>query len=129
MPCSAARAASPGWKWVFGSNATTSVVALARELLLGAGVDDPAAFLRPLVLRSADNASGRGVEALTGPVRRGDAGTVDRHLAELDAVLPEVVDAYVALARLMLRQARRAGLDEDACSAVEAVLDRYERKR
>lgn len=107
-----------------GSNATSSVVALARDLLLGAGVGEPEGFLGPLVTTSAGNAAERGVDALTGPVRRGDAGTVARHLDELRQVLPEAVEAYLALSRLMLGQARRAGLDPDAAEAVADVLGR-----
>ena len=106
-----------------GSNATATVVTLARDLLLGAGVEDPAEFLGPLVTTSAANASQQGAAALTGPVRRGDAGTVARHLAELRDVMPEAVDAYLALSRLALGHARRAGLDEDAAAAVERELD------
>jgi 2-amino-4-hydroxy-6-hydroxymethyldihydropteridine diphosphokinase len=105
-----------------GANATTSVVTLARDLLLGAGVTDPGAFLGPLVTTAAGNAAEQGAAALTGPVRRGDAGTVAAHLEELRAVLPEVVDAYTALARLALAHARRAGLGETAARAVEQVL-------
>lgn len=105
-----------------GANGTSSVVTLARDLLLGAGVHDPAAFLGPLTRTAADAASARGAAALTGPVRRGDAQTVDRHLAELGAVLPEAVEAYLALARLALSQARRAGLDPDRADAVAERL-------
>jgi predicted short-subunit dehydrogenase-like oxidoreductase (DUF2520 family) len=106
-----------------GANATTSVVTMARDLLLGAGVRDPNAFLGPLVTTAASNAAASGAAALTGPVRRGDAGTVAAHLSELRAVLPEVVDAYTALQKLALAQAKRAGLDDDAADAVAAVLD------
>ena len=67
----------------------------------------------PLVTTSAANAAERGAAALTGPVRRGDAGTVAAHLGELRETLPEAVDAYVALSRLALGYARRAGLDAD----------------
>lgn len=106
-----------------GSNATATVVTLARDLLLGAGVTDPAQFLGPLVTTSASNAARSGAAALTGPVRRGDAGTVARQLDELRTVMPEAVDAYLALSRLALRHARRAGLDDAAAGAVAAVLD------
>lgn len=106
-----------------GSNATATVVTLARDLLLGAGVEDPAAFLGPLVTTSAANAATSGAAALTGPVRRGDAGTVAAHLEELRDTLPEAVDAYLALSRLALGYARRAGLDEDAAAAVGDALD------
>lgn len=105
-----------------GSNATASVVTLARDLLLGAGVGDPAAFLGPLVTTTAGNAVAHGAAALTGPVRRGDAGTVARHLQELRAVMPEAVEAYLALARLALAQARRAGLDDEHVAALDEVL-------
>lgn len=106
-----------------GSNATASVVTLARDLLLGAGVGEPQSFLGPLVTTTALGAASDGAAALTGAVRRGDAGTVARHLAELRAVMPEAVDAYVALSRLMLRHARRAGLAEAPAAAVEQALD------
>jgi len=106
-----------------GSNATVSVVTLARDLLLGAGVADPGAFLGPLVTTSAANAAARGAAALTGPVRRGDVDTLDRHLTELARVLPEAVDAYVALARLALTHARQEGLERKRADAVERRLD------
>lgn len=105
-----------------GSNATASVVTLARDLLLGSGITDPGQFLGPLVTTTAGNAADRGAAALTGPVRRGDAGTVARHLEELRAVMPEAVDAYLALSRLALGHARRAGLDPEAADAVATVL-------
>ena len=106
-----------------GSNATATVVTLARDLLLGAGVEDPAAFLGPLVTTSAANAADSGAAALTGPVRRGDAGTVAAHLEQLRESLPEAVDAYVALSRLALGYARRAGLAGDDADRVAGVLD------
>jgi predicted short-subunit dehydrogenase-like oxidoreductase (DUF2520 family) len=105
-----------------GANATSSVVTMARDLLLGAGVRDPGAFLGPLVTTAAANAAEHGAAALTGPIRRGDAGTVAAHLAELRAVLPEAVDAYTVLSRLALTHARRAGLDDDAAGAIAEVL-------
>lgn len=114
---------------VVGANATSSVVTLARELLLGAGVGDPQAFLGPLATAAAAHAAERGASALTGPVRRGDAGTVAGHLTELRIAMPEAVDAYVELARLALRHARRAGLDEDAADAVAAVLRQWSTPR
>jgi predicted short-subunit dehydrogenase-like oxidoreductase (DUF2520 family) len=106
-----------------GANGTASIVTLARDLLLGAGVRDPEAFLGPLVTTAASGAAARGPAALTGPVRRGDSGTVDRHLAELSAVLPEAVEAYVAIARLALAHAVRAGLDPALAEAVAQRLD------
>lgn len=106
-----------------GSNGTSAVVSLARDLLLAAGVTAPERFLSPLVTRSAGNAAEHGAAALTGPVRRGDEQTVDAHLQDLRAVLPEAVPAYRALARLALSYARRAGLDEARAAAIRTILD------
>lgn len=105
-----------------GSNATTAVVSLARDLLLGAGIEDPSTFLGPLVAASAAGGAERGVEALTGPVRRGDRGTVAAHLSELATSFPEAVEHYRALGRLILRQAVRAGLDPAAADGLSDIL-------
>lgn len=106
-----------------GSNATTAVVALARDMLLGAGVGDPAPFLTPLVVSSAEGGAQQGIDALTGPVRRGDAGTVRGHLEELAVSFPEALEAYRALAELILAQAVRGGLPPERAAAVRAALD------
>lgn len=105
-----------------GSNATTGVVAMAGDLLRAAGVSDPGQVLAPLVEASTAGALERGAEALTGPVRRGDAGTVAAHLAELERDWPEAAAAYRALARLLLAQSRRAGLDPEAADRIAKVL-------
>lgn len=105
-----------------GSNATSAVVALARDMLLGAGIDDPAGFLTPLATASAEGAAARGVDALTGPVSRGDSGTVAAHLQELRATFPEAVDAYVVLSELILAQSVRRGLAPERADAIRRAL-------
>lgn len=105
------------------SNGTSAIVALARDLLLSAGVTGPERFLTPLATRSAANAAEAGAAALTGPVRRGDIRTLDAHLQELRTVLPEAVPTYRALALLALSYARRAGLDDRSAAAVRMILD------
>lgn len=106
-----------------GSNGTSAVVALARDLLLSVGVAEPGRFLTPLVTSSVTHAAERGAAALTGPVRRGDRDTVAAHLDDLRAAMPEAVPAYRALARLALSYARRAGLDEQRAGAIRTILD------
>lgn len=106
-----------------GSNATSTVVTLARDLLLGAGVADPDAFLGPLATTSASGAAAHGAERLTGPVRRGDTDTIAAHVEALRTAMPEAVDAYLSLARMALGYARRAGLDPDVAAAVATLLD------
>jgi predicted short-subunit dehydrogenase-like oxidoreductase (DUF2520 family) len=70
----------------------------AADLLRSAGVAEPRELLVPLVLRSAANWSERGREALTGPIARGDEATIERHLAALAELKPELLDTYRALA-------------------------------
>lgn len=83
------------------SNFLVALESSAVELLEAAGVADADAareLLAPLVLRSAANWAERGPEALTGPIARGDEETVERHLAAIDDVAPELLDLYRALA-------------------------------
>jgi predicted short-subunit dehydrogenase-like oxidoreductase (DUF2520 family) len=80
------------------SNFLVALEESATELLERAGVEDARELLAPLVLRSAANWSERGGEALTGPIARGDAATVERHREALAELAPELLPAYEALA-------------------------------
>jgi predicted short-subunit dehydrogenase-like oxidoreductase (DUF2520 family) len=80
------------------SNLLVALEECAAELLDRAGVEgDARELLAPLVLRTAANWAERGPDALTGPVARGDATTVDRHLEALRTAAPELLPAYQAL--------------------------------
>ncbi|MFN3394342.1 MAG: DUF2520 domain-containing protein, partial [Candidatus Thermochlorobacter sp.] len=48
-------------------------------------------------------------EALSGPIERGDAATLRRHLRELSEQLPHIVPVYVALAIETVRVAIHKG--------------------
>jgi predicted short-subunit dehydrogenase-like oxidoreductase (DUF2520 family) len=104
-----------------GSNAVGAAVVTARRLLLAARVERPEAFLGPLVRASVANAAVSGASALTGPIVRGDLGTVAHHLAAIDADLPELADAYRYLALATLEPVRRA-LPPDTVQALRALL-------
>lgn len=105
-----------------GSNAVAAATALARQLLLGARVDDPAAFLAPLVAASTANVLRDGAAAITGPVARGDVGTVAAHLAILDRDLPHLADDYRWLTRVVLDQVRPS-LAPEVAEAIARALD------
>lgn len=107
---------------VVGANAVGAVVSLARQLLLAARVEAPEAFLAPLVEASVANVLGHGAQALTGPVVRGDLGTVADHLDELHRDVPELAEAYRALSRVVLAQAR-PGLAPDVAARLSALLE------
>ncbi len=88
-----------------GANHLVTLVTEAMEILAAAGADDPAATLRPLLTAALDNALADGDAALTGPIVRGDVGTVRAHLDGLAAEAPTTVPTYVALARATLSRA------------------------
>jgi predicted short-subunit dehydrogenase-like oxidoreductase (DUF2520 family) len=62
-----------------------------------------------------------GDEALTGPVSRGDADTVDSHRRVIAGALPEAVDAYVTLARRTAARALASG--QLKATEAESLLD------
>lgn len=106
-----------------GANHLTTLVASSADLLRAAGVEQPGQVLAPLLGAALDGALRRGDDALTGPVARGDAGTVAAHLEVLAAVAPEVLPSYVAMARLTADRAIASGrLDPDRAWALLEVL-------
>ncbi len=109
---------------VFCSNYLVAVEGLAEHLFRAAGVDDPLPAFGPLAEATLANVIRVGPgAALTGPVARGDAGTVRRNLEALSAHAPEAVQAYVALADVAIHlavRARRLGPGE--VSALREVL-------
>jgi predicted short-subunit dehydrogenase-like oxidoreductase (DUF2520 family) len=109
---------------VFCSNYITVAAGLSERLFALAGIEDPVPLFAPLSRAALDNALELGpAEALTGPAVRGDAGTVRRNLQALKANAPEVVPAYVELARAALDLGERSGrLAADGRAAVEEVL-------
>ena len=97
-----------------GSNHLVTLVAQASELLREVGVDAPERMLGPLLRASLENALASGEAALTGPVARGDVGTVAAHseaLRELDGGSGgDILEAYLAMARATARRAGSRGL-------------------
>jgi len=94
---------------VTGANHLVTLVAEAADLLRTAGVEDPARVLTPLLTAALDNGLRRGDRGLTGPVSRGDVGTVANHLETLNDRAPASVAAYVAMAQRTTERALGAG--------------------
>lgn len=97
--------------------------ALRGQELLGQELvgDAPAGLVErivgPLARASMDNALQRGQAALTGPVARGDADAVARHLQALTATDSELAQAYRANS---LRTAQRAHAPKDVFEVLES---------
>lgn len=107
-----------------GSNHLVTLVNETTSLLANAGVEAPARLVTPLLTVALDNALRLGDQAITGPVSRGDVGTVSAHLAVLAAQAPASLPAYVAMARRTADRAEAAGLlGPAAADAVRARLD------
>lgn len=107
-----------------GSNHLVTLVAQAMEILRSAGIDPADHVLRPLLQASLDNALSSGDGALTGPVARGDAGTVAAHLSELSSLSEDIAPAYRAQARATALRASRTGrLRKDAAQTILTTLD------
>ena len=104
-----------------GANHLVTLTSEAMELLAGAGVAEPRRVVGPLMRAALDNALRLGDAALTGPVARGDVGTVEQHLRELDRLSPEIRRTYVALARATALRALDSG--RLRASAAEPLLD------
>ena len=92
-----------------GANHLVTLIAQSLQALRAAGVESPARVLGPLVSAALDNALRAGDAALTGPVARGDAGTVAEHLRQLQSLTPDVRPTYVALARATAERALASG--------------------
>lgn len=92
-----------------GSNHLVTLVSQSIDLLKAAGIDNPQRLLSPLLYAALDNALRSGDAALTGPVVRGDAGTVAAHVEVINDVSAEARRAYVAMARLTADRALASG--------------------
>ncbi|HET7425456.1 MAG TPA: DUF2520 domain-containing protein [Gemmatimonadales bacterium] len=108
---------------VFASNYMVVLASAAAHLAERAGVPpgDAQALYLPLMAGTVANLAQGPAGALTGPIRRGDAATVARHLSLLSG---EDRELYRELGLRALELARLAGLGEAPAAAVEQVLQR-----
>lgn len=111
---------------VVASNFPVTLAALAEGLLSRIGVDSVAAHraVRALMAASVENlaAAPRALDALTGPIARGDVATVRAHSTALHGSRP-YHDVYEVLSRATLVLMRDRGDDPATISAMETALD------
>jgi predicted short-subunit dehydrogenase-like oxidoreductase (DUF2520 family) len=108
------------------ANHLVTLVAQGLDLLRAAGIEVGDRVLAPLLSAALDNALRHGDAALTGPVARGDAGTVAAHVQAIEqAGIAGIPASYRALARATADRALAGGRlrTEDAASLLAALAE------
>ena len=110
---------------VLACNYAITLAAQAVELLGSCGFDHDTALaaLLPLLKGNLQLLDRAGLPtALTGPLARGDKGTVARHLAELEAHAPQIAALYRACGVATLPLLHERNLAQDDITALENLL-------
>ncbi|MCF6249594.1 MAG: DUF2520 domain-containing protein [Desulfobacula sp.] len=97
---------------VVASNYLVTLEHFALELLMASDMSQKDAYevLEPLIMGTLNNIKARGsVNALTGPVARGDDEIVSKHLKDIDKKLPQFSDLYRLLGQYTLKIASQRG--------------------
>lgn len=97
---------------VFAANYLMVMIDLALHIMqdLGETQEDAFEAFLPLMVGALQNVESLGVgESLTGPIARGDAATIKRHLVALHALRPEISEIYTILGKEAVNIASRAG--------------------
>lgn len=127
-----------------GANFLVTLLVQAQDMLRHAGIEEAGNYLRPLCEAALDRALREGAAGLTGPIRRGDAGTIRAHLdvmqnwAEKTAensenmgkegaagliFPPEAAQTYTHMLQQTVRMLQRQGLlSQRACDEVLSAL-------
>lgn len=112
---------------VLAAGAEVALLEALVSVARGAGLDEAAALsvYLPLVRQTLDNAERLGIAAaLTGPIVRGDLGTVGAHLEALERLAPDALPLYRAAALRELAMASAAGdLAPARAAALRALLE------
>lgn len=110
---------------VMACNYQVTLMDCALELMEIAGVARANALeaLAPILRATTENILAFGPEkALTGPIARGDVGTIEKHLSALDAAAGETRHLYIAAGLRTVAIARRSGLPEAAACELRRTL-------
>lgn len=113
---------------VFACNYLVTLMKLATDLWQTFGASSPQAVeaLLPLVRGTTNNLENVGLpDCLTGPIARGDSGTIQKHMMALKARAPQLLPAYRELGRQTIPIALAKGrIDEARARDLAAILDR-----
>ena len=95
---------------VMASNYLIALMAASETLLKKAGIEDNLAsdILEPLMRQSLENGLQVGpVDALTGPIARGDITTLQAHITAIEAMAPDLLSSYTSMGMQTLKLAQK----------------------
>lgn len=105
------------------SNYLTTLMYTVEEIYLSLGMDQTEALnaFWPLVRGTMNNLETKGViQALTGPIARGDAGTIEKHLTAIQEKMPRLLPFYC----IMGMQTVELGMKKKTLTADRAEIIR-----
>ncbi len=112
---------------VLAAGGLTALLDVVAAVARPTGLDEAGALAvyGPLAAQALANARAMGTAAaLTGPAVRGDAGTVEAHLAVVGEAGEEALDVFRALGRRQVTIAERRGLAPEAAARLRAAFTR-----
>ncbi len=111
---------------VFACNYMVTLVKLATDLWQTFGItpDKATRALLPLIQGTVRNISNVGLpNCLTGPIARGDSGTIKKHIKALETTAPALVTTYSELGLQTIPIALAKGkIDQDMAREMETLL-------
>jgi len=109
------------------SNYLVTITASARDLLVKCGIDKQQAreLLIPIQQATCENLTHHNPEdALTGPIVRGDIGTVGCHISTIKEKHPELLDMYLCLGKQTIELATSSGrLQKEQAKRLRQLLE------
>jgi len=111
---------------VFACNYLVTLVKTATDLWQGFGIsqEETIRALLPLLRGTIDNIEASGIpQCLTGPIVRGDIGTINKHIKALQAASPDLLSLYRELGLKTIPIATAKGsIDKKQAIELEAML-------
>jgi predicted short-subunit dehydrogenase-like oxidoreductase (DUF2520 family) len=108
------------------SNYLVGIEYMAIDILqnIGLNQDQAIKLLQPLVKATLENISQNGpVRALTGPISRGDVGTVCKHVQAMEMTHPEYLPIYRSLGKLLIELTRKKNSGSNRLDKIEMILN------
>jgi predicted short-subunit dehydrogenase-like oxidoreductase (DUF2520 family) len=113
------------------SNYLTTLINTAEEIYLSLGLsrDEAINAFWPLIEGTLKNVETKGsVQALTGPISRGDVGTIEEHIRLFREKLPAYLPSYCTMGLLTVNLAmKRNALPPERASVIKNILEEEKR--